>query len=132
MVPGGTVKEIVVRSAAPGPLALPWELLQEPDRPPVALDRVAVTRSLSTAALAQTFTVAGDRLRVLMVISRPGGDKDVGHRMIAWSPIRCGCRRGWCPSWRTSPRTTGRSAATAVDDPSRAAAGDPVVDDRRA
>jgi CHAT domain len=80
----GTATELVFRSAAAGPLALPWELLRDPARPtPLALDRVAVTRSLPTAALADTFPVAGTRLRVLMVISRPGGTDDVGYRMIA-------------------------------------------------
>ncbi|MGH3694087.1 MAG: hypothetical protein ACRDRX_08925 [Pseudonocardiaceae bacterium] len=76
--------EIVFRSAVPGWLGLPWELLCDPDRPtPVALDRVGVSRSLPAAALAEAFTVGGERLRVLMVISRPQGAADVGYRMIA-------------------------------------------------
>ncbi|HEU4421263.1 MAG TPA: CHAT domain-containing protein, partial [Pilimelia sp.] len=80
----GTATEIVFRSASAECLALPWELLRDPARPtPLALDRVAVNRSLPTAALADTFTVGGSRLRVLMVISRPGGAADVGYRMIA-------------------------------------------------
>jgi tetratricopeptide (TPR) repeat protein len=79
----GAGVEIVFRSAAPGWLGLPWELLCDPDRPtPVALDRVGVSRSLPAAALAEAFTVGGERLRVLMVISRPQGAADVGYRMI--------------------------------------------------
>lgn len=40
----GAGVEIVFRSAAPGWLWLPWELLCDPDRPtPVALDRVAIS-----------------------------------------------------------------------------------------
>src|SRR5262249_41362986 len=66
--------ELVFRSASAECLALPWELLRDPSRPtPLALDRVAVSRSLPSAALTDAFTVAGSRLRVLMVISRPGG-----------------------------------------------------------
>ncbi|MGH3822348.1 MAG: tetratricopeptide repeat protein [Pseudonocardiaceae bacterium] len=80
----GAGVEIVFRSAAPGWLGLPWELLCDPDRPaPVALDRVGVSRSLPAAALSEAFSVGGERLRVLMVISRPQGAADVGYRMIA-------------------------------------------------
>jgi hypothetical protein len=76
--------EIVFRSSSPGWLGFPWELLCDPGRPtPVALDRVGVSRSLPAAALANAFTVGGERLRVLMVISRPKGANDVGYRMIA-------------------------------------------------
>ncbi len=76
--------EIVFRSAVPGWLGLPWELVCDPARPtPVALDRVGVSRSLPAAALAEAFSVGGERLRVLMVISRPQGAADVGYRMIA-------------------------------------------------
>ncbi|MGH3934889.1 MAG: CHAT domain-containing protein [Pseudonocardiaceae bacterium] len=80
----GAGMEIVIRSAVPGWLGLPWELVCDPDRPtPVALDRVGVSRSLPAAALAEAFSVGGERLRVLMVISRPQGAADVGYRMIA-------------------------------------------------
>ncbi|MFG1606461.1 tetratricopeptide repeat protein [Actinoplanes sp. NPDC049265] len=76
--------EIVVRSAAGGLLGLPWELLTDPARPtPLALDGVRVRRALPIANLTGTFTVSGERLRVLMVISRPAGDRDVGYRMVA-------------------------------------------------
>lgn len=76
--------EIVFRSSSPTLLGLPWELLCDPARPtPVALDRVGVSRSLPTAALANAFIVRGKRLRVLMVISRPKGAADVGYQMIA-------------------------------------------------
>src|SRR5215470_17502881 len=76
--------EIVFRSDAPAPLGLPWELLRDPDRPtPVALAGMGVSRSLPNAALASPFEVSGERLRVLMVISRPAGAHDVGYRMIA-------------------------------------------------
>lgn len=80
----GTATEVVFRSGSARFLGLPWELLRDPGRStPLALDRVAVTRGLPTQALADTFRVGGGRLRVLMVISRPGGAEDVGYRMIA-------------------------------------------------
>jgi tetratricopeptide (TPR) repeat protein len=78
------VVEVVVRSAVAERLALPWELLRDPARPtPLALDRVRIRRALPTADLANTFQVEGERLRVLMVISRPAGQDDVGYRMVA-------------------------------------------------
>ncbi|PZS11613.1 MAG: hypothetical protein DLM64_06380, partial [Solirubrobacterales bacterium] len=80
----GARPEIVVRSAQPGWLGLPWELLADPAQAlPVALDAAAVSRSLPSAQMGQAFPVGGERLRVLMVISRPAGTGDVGYRMIA-------------------------------------------------
>jgi tetratricopeptide (TPR) repeat protein len=77
--------ELVFRSASPSLLGLPWELMADPGRPaPLALDVAGVSRSLlMTADSAQTISVPGGRLRVLMVISRPSGRGDVGYRMIA-------------------------------------------------
>ena len=80
----GGVAEIVVRSSVAELLGLPWELLADPARPaPLALDGVRIRRALPTGDLAGTFPVAGERLRVLMVISRPAGTGDVGYRMVA-------------------------------------------------
>ncbi|MEU8242349.1 tetratricopeptide repeat protein [Actinoplanes missouriensis] len=80
----GVPLEVVVRSAVAERLGLPWELLHDPARPaPLVLDGVRVRRALPTADLAGTFRVAGERLRVLMVISRPAGEDDVGYRMVA-------------------------------------------------
>jgi tetratricopeptide (TPR) repeat protein len=66
-------------------LGLPWELMQDPaGGPPVALGVAGMDRSLRTAELGASFEVAGaGRLRVLMVISRPAGVRDVGFQMIA-------------------------------------------------
>ena len=74
--------ELVFRSASPGPLGLPWELMRDPGGP-VALGLAGVSRALPVAELAQTAAVPGGRLRVLMVISRPAGTGDVGYQMIA-------------------------------------------------
>lgn len=76
--------EIVFRSSSPGWLGLPWELLRDPERPaPAVLDGVGLSRSLPASGLAEAFAVAGQRLRVLIVISRPDGPADVGYRMVA-------------------------------------------------
>jgi tetratricopeptide (TPR) repeat protein len=76
--------EVVFRSASPGLLALPWELMVDPNgMMPLALDVAGVSRSLPVAETAETVAVPGGRLRVLMVISRPAGTGDVGYRIIA-------------------------------------------------
>jgi tetratricopeptide (TPR) repeat protein len=50
---------------------------------PVALGTGGISRSLPVAGGAGTLEVPGGRLRVLMVISRPGGTNDVGYQMVA-------------------------------------------------
>ncbi len=76
--------EIVFRSASPELLRLPWELMRDPCRPmPLALDLGGISRSLPVSEAAWPVPTPGGRLRVLMVISRPGGVGDVGYRMIA-------------------------------------------------
>ena len=42
-----------------------------------------LSRSLRTTTIGTPFEVDCERLRVLMVISRPRGEADVGYRMIA-------------------------------------------------
>jgi hypothetical protein len=74
--------EVVFRSAEPGLLGLPWELMRDPAGP-VALGKGGISRSLPVADGAGTLEVPGGRLRVLMVISRPSGTDDVGYQMVA-------------------------------------------------
>jgi tetratricopeptide (TPR) repeat protein len=74
--------EVVFQSAEPGLLALPWELMRD-DGGPVVLGAGGISRSLPVADGAGTLEVPGGRLRILMVISRPGGTKDVGYQMVA-------------------------------------------------
>ena len=74
--------EVVLRSADPGLLALPWELMRD-SAGPVALGAGGISRSLPVAGGAGTLEVAGGRLRVLMVICRPAGTRDVGYQMVA-------------------------------------------------
>ena len=74
--------EVVFRSAEPGLLGLPWELMRD-GAGPVALGAGGISRSLPVAGGAGTLEVAGGRLRVLMVISRPAGTSDVGYQMVA-------------------------------------------------
>ncbi|MBT2482474.1 tetratricopeptide repeat protein [Streptomyces sp. ISL-94] len=81
--------EIVLRSESAQLLGLPWEVMADPGHPkPIALGWAAMTRSLPTAKLGEVFTVEGSRLRVLMVISRPRGEADVGYQMIARPLLR--------------------------------------------
>ena len=74
--------EVVFRSADPGLLGLPWELMRD-GAGPVALGDGGISRSLPVADAAGTLEVSGGRLRVLMVISRPAGTRDVGYQMVA-------------------------------------------------
>ena len=74
--------EMVFRSADPGLLGLPWELMRD-DAGPVALGAGGISRSLPVADAAGTIEVPGGRLRVLMVISRPAGTQDIGYQMVA-------------------------------------------------
>jgi tetratricopeptide (TPR) repeat protein/tRNA A37 threonylcarbamoyladenosine biosynthesis protein TsaE len=79
---GASSAEVVLRSASPAVLGLPWELLRDPSTGSlVALDP-GVSRSLPSVGLASA-EWSGDRLRVLMVISRPAGRSDVRYRMVA-------------------------------------------------
>jgi tetratricopeptide (TPR) repeat protein len=83
--------KLIFRSSSPELLGLPWELMRDPARPTplaLALDLDGVSRSLPTAELADTLPVPGGKLRVLMVISRPAGGRDVGYQMIARPLLR--------------------------------------------
>ncbi|MFD6095912.1 tetratricopeptide repeat protein [Nocardiopsis flavescens] len=80
----GSQAEIVIQSASPLHLGLPWELLHDPLRDrPLVLDGIGIVRSLPTNPLEPAFPLGREDLRVLMVISRPAGDRDVGYRLIA-------------------------------------------------
>ena len=74
--------EVVFRSAEPGLLGLPWELMRDGGGP-VALRAGGISRSLPVDTGAGTLEVPGGRLRVLMLISRPRGTADVGYQMVA-------------------------------------------------
>ena len=75
--------ELVIMSRSPAVLSLPWELLRDPRRAtPLALDLTAIDRTLVIEGAAAPVP-PGEVLRVLMVISRPAGPKDVGYQMIA-------------------------------------------------
>ena len=74
--------EVIFRSADPGLLGLPWELMRDGSGP-VALAKGGISRSLPVADGAGTLEVPGGKLRVLMVISRPAGRRDVPYQMVA-------------------------------------------------
>ena len=77
----GASLSILGRSA--GFLGLPWELLKDPERPdPLALSVTAIDRMAGSPARPAEIP-PGDTLRVLMVIARPEGLRDVGYQMIA-------------------------------------------------
>jgi hypothetical protein len=70
-------------SRSPAFLGLPWELLRDPKRAtPLALDLASIDRTLVIEGAAAPVP-PGETLRVLMVIARPSGLKDVGYQMIA-------------------------------------------------
>ena len=75
--------------AGPG---LPWELLRDPARDAaVALDAGAFVRIHQRAAGRRPLPEpAGDQLRVLLVICRPGGRDDVPFRSVAGRLVRGG------------------------------------------
>ena len=74
---------------APG---LPWELLRDPGTgTALALSAAEFVRThLQAARAARLPKVAGDRLRVLLVICRPGGRQDVPFRSVASRLVRGG------------------------------------------
>ncbi|MBX9634451.1 MAG: CHAT domain-containing protein, partial [Magnetospirillum sp.] len=75
--------EIVFRSNCPAFLGLPWELMKDPEIPtPLALDFAGFSRS-QTVKTDPFLVPAAQTLRVLLVISRPHGDRDVSHQIIA-------------------------------------------------
>jgi hypothetical protein len=74
--------EVIFRSTNPGLLGLPWELMRDGNGP-VAMGAGGISRSLRVADSAGTLEVPGGKLRVLMVISRPEGTRDVGYQMVA-------------------------------------------------
>jgi tetratricopeptide (TPR) repeat protein len=71
---------------------LAWELLRDPARDaPVALGAMAFVRTHLRAAGHPDFPEpSGDRLRVLLVICRPGGRDDVPFRSVASRLVRGG------------------------------------------
>jgi tetratricopeptide (TPR) repeat protein len=74
---------------------LPWELLRDPgpDRC-VALDAGAFVRThLQAAVHPRLPEAAGDQLRVLLVICRPGGRADVPFRSVASRLVRGGAEK---------------------------------------
>lgn len=87
---------LVFRTASPALQALPWELLRDPARPaPLALELAGISRGLPEPPGIQSVPVREGRLRVLMIISRPSGERDVGYQMIARPLLeRLGAVRG--------------------------------------
>ena len=88
---------------APG---LPWELLRAPSSD-TALAVAAgefVRTHLQTAGRARLPGAAGDELRVLLVICRPGGRADVPFRSVASRLVRGGAGRWTACGWTCCAR----------------------------
>jgi tetratricopeptide (TPR) repeat protein len=86
--------ELLIRSESPALLGLPWELMCGPDGP-LAVNLTGMSRTLADLEPFGQIFAAGDRLRVLLVISRPGGTMDVDYRLIARPLLeRLGAIRG--------------------------------------
>ncbi|MEO0760461.1 MAG: CHAT domain-containing protein, partial [Pseudomonadota bacterium] len=78
---GGT--ELVI-SGPPVFLSLPWELMQDPQRPtPLAIGAFGGVSRRCHAEAAPMPVPPGEALRVLMVIARPRGLEDVDFQMVA-------------------------------------------------
>ena len=76
--------EVVIRSNNPRFLALPWELMKAPsERDPFSLRVSSFDRSLLSTDPARQFPANGEGFRVLMVIARPDGIKDVPFQAVA-------------------------------------------------
>ena len=90
----GQVRVEVEADPGEGP-GIPWELLRDPGRDaPVALGAGAFVRThLRAAGHPELPEPAGDRLRVLLVIARPGGRADVPFRSVASRLVRGGAER---------------------------------------
>ena len=86
------VAVVADQGARPG---IAWELLRDPARgAPVALAAAVFVRTHLRAAGHPALTEpAGDRLRVLLVICRPGGGEDVPFRSVASRLIRGGANQ---------------------------------------
>jgi tetratricopeptide (TPR) repeat protein len=115
--------QLVFRSSSPVLLALPWELMRDPSlATPLALD-LEISRSLPGEQHAEPMLVDGSRLRVLMVISRPAGTRDVEYQMIARPLLKLlGAVRGAVDLVVLRPPTLDALAETLAK---AAAAGDP-------
>jgi CHAT domain len=85
----GTRVEVV--SEVDAATALPWELLRAPATDtPVALEAVAFVRAQRQVARRAHAprVVGGERIRVLLVICRPGGAEDVPFHSVAGHLVR--------------------------------------------
>ncbi|RJF82061.1 CHAT domain-containing protein [Azospirillum cavernae] len=75
--------ELLLLSNDPGFLGIPWELLRDPNRAaPLLFDLAGLDRSVTVESAAEAVP-PGETLRVLVVIARPYGARDVAFRTIA-------------------------------------------------
>ena len=80
----GEAVEVAIRSNDPRFLALPWELMKAPgERDPFSLRVGSFDRSLLVTEAARQFASTAEGFRVLMVIARPDGLRDVPFQAVA-------------------------------------------------
>ncbi|MFJ4091341.1 tetratricopeptide repeat protein [Kitasatospora sp. NPDC089913] len=89
----GAGLEIVLRSRSAQLLALPWELMTDPERPvPLLLDGVALSRRTPDPEDAGSLVGPPEgnrsRLRVLLVVTAPADPARPGHRSLAPAVLR--------------------------------------------
>ena len=86
--------ELLIRSESPTLLGLPWELMYGAAGP-LAVNLAGMSRTFADHQPFGQIFAAGDRLRVLLVMSRPAGTMDVDYRLIACLLLeRLGAIRG--------------------------------------
>ncbi len=80
---------VEINTDVQGANALPWELLRDPKTDtPIALRAKAFIRSYTRAAQKADQAQQGDKVRILLVICRPRGDRDVPFRSVASKLIK--------------------------------------------
>jgi tetratricopeptide (TPR) repeat protein len=80
---------VEVATGVDGAAGIPWELLRDPATDgPLALRSGAFVRALAETAAPVRVPPASEKLRVLLVICRPGGRADVPFRSVASHLVR--------------------------------------------
>ena len=76
---------VEIVSGARDAAAIPWELLRDPETDtPLALEALAFVRaSVNPSRFPKALNAAPDKVRILLVICRPGGEDDVPFRSVA-------------------------------------------------
>src|SRR5205807_1784240 len=78
--------EIIIASDRPKFMRIPWELLRHPREDlPFCIAGAGLIRESLRTGINESNRVTSAPLRILMIIARPIGERDVPYRMIAAS-----------------------------------------------